>query len=217
MGEKDKFELLNSEKIDKEIYKYLKEFFNGLLIEILGDYQGNIMNLMYSGKLEGWCWQTTSTAALFMPDDVLVVRGDLELGKYNHYYHGFILFDYKENKYVFDPCLNLINSAELFFKTFKVDIKGYVTAKEVKEFFINYINNPPKKKEYVSQEAIDIANRIMKKMFGEDYLENRKKEVVINDKENPNAPMYRNNSGYKDINIENNKIKSLTVHYYLNA
>ena len=35
----------------------------------------------------------------------------------------------------------MINTSDLYFKTFNVDVKGQVTAKEIKEYFINYINN----------------------------------------------------------------------------
>ena len=32
------------------------------------------MDLMEKGVLEGWCWQTTETAALFMQDDAIIYR-----------------------------------------------------------------------------------------------------------------------------------------------
>lgn len=57
----------------------------------------------------------------------------------------------------------------------------------------------------------------MRDFFGEDLLEKKSKEIVIHDKEDPSAPMYRNGSGYKNINIKGDKIKSLTVHYYMDA
>ena len=55
----------------------------------------------------------------------------------------------------------------------------------------------------------------MRDFFSEELLEKINKEIVIHDKEDPSAPMYRNGSGYRDIIISDNKIKSLTVHYYL--
>ena len=217
MEEKERFSILESEKIDKNIYFYLKNHFEQLNIEILGRYVGNLFDLMEKGKLEGWCWQTTESAALFMQDDVIVYRGDLYFDDYKTYYHSFIEFEYEGKKYVFDPCLCMINTSNLYFNTFNVDIKGQVTAKEIKEYFINYIKNPPKKEYYFSSDIVTATDRFMRKFFGDDYLEEKKKEVVIHDKEDPYAPMYRNGSGYKDVNIEKNKIKSLTVHYYMNA
>ena len=217
MEQKERFDILKKEKIDIKLYYYLKSFFEHLNIEILGRYKGNLFDLMKSGKLEGWCWQTTESAALFMQDDVLVYRGILYFNDCNTYYHSFIEFEYEDIKYVFDPCLNMINTSDLYFKIFNVDIKGQVTAKEIKEYFINYINNPPKKENYSSSNAIIIMDRFMRNYFGDDYLEKKKEEIVIHDKEEPSAPMYRNGSGYKNINIDNNEIKSLTVHYYMNA
>ena len=217
MGEKERFSILEKEKIDKNVYNYLKNLFEQLNIEIKGRYVGNLFDLMKSGKLEGWCWETTESAALFMQDDVIVYRGDLYFSDYKTYYHSFIEFDYEGKKYVFDPCLCLINTSNLYFNTFNVDIKGQVTAKEIKEYFINYINNPPKKEYYFSSDTVTATDRLMRKFFGDDYLEEKKKEVVIYDKEDPSAPMYRNGSGYTDIDIDKDKIKSLTVHYYMNA
>lgn len=215
MGEMERFDILQNEKISKNVYRYLENFFDNLNIEIIGKYKGDLFNLMKRGKLEGWCWQTTESAALFMPDDAIIYRGNLYFNDYKTYYHSFIQFNYKNKKYVFDPCLDMVNTSNLYFNTFNVDIKGQVTAKEVKEYFINYINNPPKKKNYYDSNVNKFANDFMKQFFGEDYLEAKKEEIVIYDKEDPSAPMYRNGSGYRDINIKKNKVKSLTVHYYL--
>lgn len=214
METEDRFKILKKEKIDKNIYYYLKDFFKQLNIEILGRFEGNLFDLMNRGMLEGWCWQTTESAALFMPEDVIIYRGDLHFSNYNTYYHSFIEFEYEGKKYVFDPCLCLINTSNLYFNVLKVEIKGKVSAKEIKEYFINYINNPPKKEKRIKSHNFE---ECMKEIFGDDYLEKNKNEIVISDKEDPSAPMYRNGSGYKDINIENNKVKSLTVHYYMNA
>ena len=57
----------------------------------------------------------------------------------------------------------------------------------------------------------------MRDCYGFYFLERDKKEIVICDSENPFTPMYRNNSGYKNIQIKNNKVKSLTVHYYIDV
>ena len=86
--------------------------------------------------------------------------------------------------------------------------------KKIKEYFINYIENPPKK-EYLNPQNSSIIEKIMKKLCGEDHHSN--KEIVIYDKEDPYAAMYRNGSGYRDIEVENNKVKNLIVHYYYNA
>lgn len=215
MGEKERFEILEKEKIDKKVYFYLKHLFDELKIEILSYYQGNLFDLMKRGKLEGWCWQTTETAALFMPDDIIVYRGNLYFNEYKTYYHGFIEFNYENKKYIFDPCFCMINTSELYFNTFNIDIKGYTTAKKIKEYFFNYIQNPLKEENKYNLDIISSTDKFMKKFFGDDYLEKREKEIIIYGVDNPSSPMYRNNSGYKNIIIENKKIKSLTAHYYI--
>lgn len=219
MTEKERFDLLMNEKIDQNVLYYLQFLFKYLNIEICGRYKGTLIELMKKGRLEGWCWQTTESAVLFMPDDSIIYRGDLYFSDYKKYYHSFIVFTLNAKDYVFDPCLGLINTAPLYFETFDVDVKGSVTAKEVKDYFVNYINNPPKRDSYVSPETEAAVTRFMKSMFGDDYYEKKEKnpEVVIHDKEDPNAPMYRNGSGYKDITFKDNEIKKLTVHYYMNA
>lgn len=214
MGEKERFDILNKEEIDKNVYYYLKNLFEQLKIEILGKHEGKLFDLMKRGLLEGWCWQTTETAALFMPDDDMVYRGNLYFDEYDTYYHGFIVFNYEDKKYVFDPSLGFINSLDLYLDTFNVDIKGKVSAKEIKNYFINFVNNSPKK-DYSNYSDKDMALiNMVRELF---FDPNREPEIVIYGKEDPNDPMYRNGSGYKNINIENNKVKSLTVHYYMDA
>lgn len=217
MGEEKRFSILANEKIDKSVYIYLKSLFDQLKIEVLGEYEGKLFDLMKRGKLQGWCWQSTESAALFMQDDAIVYRGDLYFDNYKTYYHSFIEFNFEGKKYVFDPCLCMINTSDLYFKTFNVDVKGQVTAKEIKEYFINYINNTPKRESSFSSDTVTATDRFMRKFFGDDYLEEKKNEVVIHDKEDPSAPMYRNGCGYKNIKIDKDKIKSLTVHYYMNG
>ena len=57
------------------------------------------------------------------------------------------------------------------------------------------------------RESGDIAGSASVKLIGPEG------EVVIEDEENPNAPMYRNGVGYK-TELENGKIKRLVAHYY---
>ena len=82
---------------------------------------------------------------------------------------------------------------------------------------MNYISNPPRKENNFSPEIVEESKRFMKHYFGDNYKENKPKEIVIGSDDNPSHPMYRNGCGYKDINIENGKIKSLYVHYYENG
>lgn len=206
LTEMERFAKIRMHKAPNEVYEYLKGLFDNLQIEIVGKYEGNLIDLMNKGVLEGWCWQTTETASLFMDDSSYIERGNLKFDLYKLYYHSWIIFKYKGKCYVFDPCLQILCEKSYYDRIFEIQVKGKVTAKEVKEYFINYISNPPKK------ETNEEVSQIMKMLFGEPS-ERTKGEVVIEDEENPNAPMYRNGVGYK-TELENGKIKRLVAHYY---
>lgn len=206
LTEMERFAKVRMHKAPEEVFEYLKSLFDNLHIEIVGRYEGNLIDLMNRGVLEGWCWQTTETASLFMDDSSYIERGNLKFNLYNLYYHSWINFKYKGIEYVFDPCLQILCRKSYYDKIFEVQVKGKVTAKQVKEYFINYISNPPKK------ETNKEVSEIMKMIFGEPS-ERTKGEIVINDEENPNAPMYRNGVGYKTT-LEDGKIKRLVAHYY---
>ena len=206
LTEMERFAKVRMHKAPTEVYEYLKGLFDNLQIEIVGKYEGNLIDLMNEGLLEGWCWQTTETASLFMEDTSYIERGNLKFDMYKLYYHSWINFKYKGKNYVFDPCLQILCEKSYYDRIFEIQVKGKVTAKEVKEYFINYISNPPKKE--TNQEV----SEIMKMIFGEPS-ERTKGEIVIDDEENPNDPMYRNGVGYK-TELENGKIKRLVAHYY---
>lgn len=206
LTEMERFAKVRMHKAPEEVFEYLKSLFDNLHIEIVGRYEGNLIDLMNRGVLEGWCWQTTETASLFMDDNSYIERGNLKFNLYNLYYHSWINFKYKGIEYVFDPCLQMLCRKTYYDKIFEVQVKGKVTAKQVKEFFIDYISNPPKK------ETNEEVSEIMRMIFGEPS-ERTKDEIVIHDEENPNAPMYRNGVGYK-ATLEDGKIKRLVAHYY---
>ena len=211
LTEEQRFQKIYSKNVSGEVLEYLKSKFDNLKIEILGKYGGNLIDLMNRGLLEGWCWQTTETAALFMEDDTYIERGNLKFEKYKTYYHSWIVFKYDNEEYVFDPCLKILCKKKYYDKIFEIELKGKVTAKEVKEYFINYITNPPKRELYS-----EAAQNFMKRFFSKDALDRKKDEIVIHDEENPNAPMYRNGVGYKTT-LEDGKIKKLIAHYYMNG
>ena len=209
LTEMERFAKIRMHKVPTEVFEYLKSLFNNLHIEIVGKYEGNLIDLMNRGVLEGWCWQTTETASLFMEDSSYIERGNLKFDLYNLYYHSWINFVYKGKKYVFDPCLQILCEKSYYDRIFEIQVKGKVTAKEVKEYFINYISNPPKK------EVNEEFEKVFRCIFGGSTSDRTKGEVVIEDEENPNSPMYRNGVGYKPT-LENNQIKKLVAHYYIN-
>lgn len=98
-------------------------------------------------------------------------------------------------------------------KIFEIDVKGKASAKEVKEELIRQITAP---KEENNPETYQVFQSFMKSVFGEsyvNYMESKKDEVIVYGPEDVNTPLYRNGAGYI-TEIENEKIKKLTVHYY---
>lgn len=107
LTEEEKFKILRSKRIDTKVVEYLMSKLNGLHIEVLGDYEGSLFELMPVGKLEGWCWQTTESAIVFMNDDDYIERGNLKFDERTpEYYHSWICFMFNGTEYVLDPCLN---------------------------------------------------------------------------------------------------------------
>lgn len=192
MGEKERFSILEKEKINNKVRNYLKELLQKLTIEGWNrtEFKGNVFDLMEDNALEGWCWQTTESMALFMPDDTIVYRGDLSFDPITDYYHSFVQFEFEGKKYVFDPCLCLINTSDLYFSTFEVKVKGKATSKQIRKKFFERLE----------------------KAKAED-----KKDVMIYGGDNPSEPMFRNSSEYRNMSIKNNKIIKLTAHYYCNG
>lgn len=214
LTEEDRFKILRSKRIEPKVVEYLMEKLNNLYIEVLGDYEGSLFELMHAWKLEGWCWQTTESAIVFLNDDDYIERGNLKFDeRTKEYYHSWICFNFDNEEYVLDPCLNLLCKKDDYSKIFEVDVKGRVSAKDVKEELIRQITTPKKEDNSRAHKSFE---RFLKRQLGdsyEKYNEKKQNEVIVHGPENVNTPLYRNGAGYK-TEIENEKIKKLTVHYY---
>ena len=201
-------ELLDFKKVDPEIKKYLKDKLSKLHINVLGYYDGSVFELMERGKLEGWCWETTESAIVFLNDDDYIERGNLHIGKYkSKYYHSWISFKYDDKEYVFDPCLNYICNKEDYIKEYNVDIMARVSGKDVKEELLKQFQLPKEEK----------YSKIIKLVFNDNYdkyIERVRLERKVTAPEDINTPLYRNPSRYIPT-IEDGKIKELKVHYYI--
>lgn len=211
---KEKFKILKSKRIDIKVVEYLTEKFNNLYIEILGKYKGSLFELMHVDKLNGWCWQTTESAIVFLNDDDYIERGNLYFDEDTpKYYHSWICFNYNEIEYVLDPCLNFLCKKEDYSKIFEVDVKAKVSAKAVKEELVRQITIP---KEDNNSKGHKIFESFMKQKLGdlyEEYREKKKNEITVNGPEDVNTPLYRNGAGYI-AELEEGNIKKIKVHYY---
>ena len=214
LTKEEKFKILRSKKINPQILEYLINRLSKLHIEVLGKYEGSIFNLMHDGKLEGWCWQTTESAIVFFNDDDYIERGNLKFDERRpKYYHSWICFNFDKTEYVLDPCLDFLCKKEDYFKIFEIEVKGKVTAKAVREELIRQVTTF---KEDDNSEFSQKFKMFFKSFLGdeyESYKEKKRGEVIIEGKEDVNTPFYRNGAGYK-TELQNGKIKKLTVHYY---
>lgn len=96
---------------------------------------------------------------------------------------------------------------------FEVDVKGRVSAKDVKEELIRQITTPKKEDNSRAHKSFE---RFLKRQLGdsyEKYNEKKQNEVIVHGPENVNTPLYRNGAGY-NAEFTDGKIKKLTVHYY---
>ncbi len=210
-----KFYMLHYKNADIKVLRYLRNILKGLYIEVLGEDEGAIFELMSSGALEGWCWQTTESAIIFFDEDDYIERGNLKFGYgYPDYYHSWICFKFEEEEYVFDSCLNMLCKKSDYYKTFSVELKGSVSAHDVKTELLRQMNTPHQEKKFASE--TDYSKILWQKYFGDYYREYRKSregETVICGPEDVNTPFYRSNVGYR-VQIEEGKIKKLVAHYY---
>lgn len=205
----DRFELLNSKSVKPEILQYLSNRFQNLKIEV-GRYEGNILDLMKTGALEGWCWETTETAIVFLNDEDYIERGYLTFEEYRVYYHSWICFEYENEMYVYDPCLNKLCKKKWYDEIFEIEVYGRATAKEVRDDLISRIQ----------QHSDKVDNPITIEEFLHTRYRNpfgsSKGETRIIGGEDVNSPMYRNNTGYKAL-IETGKVKAMIARYYSNC
>ena len=108
LDEHERFNLIHSFGIDSNAWQYLEIKLKHLHINILGEHKGNILDLMCKGLLDGWCWQTTESAIVFLEDFDYIARGDLKFGKHRNYWHSWICFKFNDKMFVFDPCLQIL-------------------------------------------------------------------------------------------------------------
>lgn len=204
----ERFKLIRELDIDKSVFKYVKTKLKNLSIEIGGDYEGNIIELMNKGLLEGWCWQTTESSIVFFNDDDCIERGNLTFSAYKKYWHSWICFNLNNIVWVFDPCLQILVERNIYYHIFEInEIAGTVNAKSVREDLIYRINHRKKRNKSESYVANFLAQYIS---------ERQKNETYISGNDDVKSPMYRNNTGYT-ATIDNGTIKTLIAHYYLNG
>lgn len=189
--------------------QYLKTRLQPLSIEIKADYARSLFDLMQEGLLEGYCWQTTESAIVFLEEEDWIERGNLKIDSCQKYWHAWICFKFQNKIFVFDPCLQILVEKKIYHHVFEVtQVAGSVTAKAVREDLIHRINHPVEKS---YNEITMFASRVLAQYTSD----KQKKETHIIGEEDVNSPMYRNNTGYT-ATFESGKINSLIAHFYEN-
>ena len=211
------FELIKKDRIiekdvigvsesENSVVAYLKEKLKPLFIEILADNSVNVFQLIENKKLLGYCWQSTQTCSIFLNNDDYIERGHLYIDeKHSKYYHSWICFCFNNQEYVFDPCLDCLCLKSIYYKRFKPEVIGKVSAKKVKEKFIDALDN---------QKIEDEKDSWLFQHLSEETRNKLKQEVYIDTKEDVNAPFYRGSVGYYP-ELKNGKIKKLIAHFYM--
>lgn len=209
LGEHERLKLIHQLDIDESVFNYLKAKLKNLSIEIGGDYEGNVIELMNNGLLEGWCWQTTESSIVFFNDDDCIERGNLKFGVFKKYWHSWICFTFNGIIWVFDPCLQIIVEKNIYYHIFEInEIAGSVTAKSVRDELIYRINH---------REIKNYNGPKYSKFLAALYTSERQEnETQISGNNDVKSAMYRNNTGYT-ATIENGTINTLIAHYYFNG
>ena len=205
LNEYEKFKIIRQLDVDNSVFTYVKTILRNLSIEIGGDYEGNVIELMNKGLLEGWCWQTTESSIVFFNDDDYIERGNLIFSIYKKYWHSWICFTFNDIVWVFDPCLQIIIEKDIYYHIFEInEIAGIVNAKSVRKDLIYRINHHKEKKCNEPESCIST--------FLAQYVSERQKnETYISGNNNVKSPMYRNNTGYI-ATFNNGTINTLIAH-----
>lgn len=195
LTKEEKFKILRSKRIELQIKEYLINRLSALHIEVLDDYERSIFELMPVEKLEGWCWETTESAIVFLNDNDYIEKGNLKFDEGTFkYYHFWICFCFNKTEYVFDPCLNFLCKKYDYSKIFETEVKGHVTAKAVREELIRQVTTKIVREQ---DTASKLAEEFIKSLLGDEYYQEKKREVIVHASEDVNAPLYRNSAGYK--------------------
>ena len=208
LNEHERIKLIRQLDIDNSVFKYVKTRLKNLSIEIGGDYEGNVIELMNKGLLEGWCWQTTESSIVFFNDDDCIERGNLTFSACKKYWHSWICFTFNDIVWVFDPSLQILVEKNIYYHVFEIsEIAGSVNAKSVREDLIYRINHRENKKR---SEAESFVHNFLAQYMSE----KQKNETHVSGNDDVKSPMYRNNTSYT-ATIDNGTINTLIAHYYL--
>ena len=159
----DRIKYVNEHQVEREVLNYLIKIFQNLEIKKMPVKETNLLMLMKMKVLMGWCFETTETAILLL-DDAKIERGRLYTSRFAYYEHSWIVFNYNNKEYIFDPCLEFLCESDIYREVFETKIKATVTAEEVKDYFIKCVNH--NSEEVIIKEQPNITDPMYKNGVG---------------------------------------------------
>ena len=159
----DRIDYVNKYQVEREVINYLIKVFQNLEIKKTPSTETNLLMLMKMKVLMGWCFETTETIVLLL-DDSKIERGRLYTSRFSYYEHSWIVFNYKDKEYIFDPCLEFLCESNIYREAFETDVQATVTSQQVRDYFMNYINYS--KEEVIIKEQQDIKDPMYRNGVG---------------------------------------------------
>ena len=135
---KERIDYVNEHQVEREVLNYLIRTYQNLEIKKTPSRETNLLMLMKMQVLMGWCWETTETAVVLL-DDARIERGNLYTSKFTCYEHSWIVFNYKDKEYVFDPCLEFLCESHIYKDAFETEVQASVPSQEVRDYLIDHI------------------------------------------------------------------------------
>ncbi|MDD4937642.1 MAG: hypothetical protein PHX34_01280 [Candidatus Shapirobacteria bacterium] len=141
--------------LSRYIEQNLKSVFISLYHPINREHCNNIsaIEMVNKGKLEGWCWQSTTFLSIFLGNEDIVSRGKLStLPTYSKgdYFHSWIEIKYGNDKYVFDPSLNYLDRKDHYYTEFSAKVLGQVQAMNIRTSLVDLVENVKEEAIYIS-------------------------------------------------------------------
>ncbi|MCX4364206.1 MAG: hypothetical protein OSJ70_00340 [Bacilli bacterium] len=200
--------VITSKRASVDVEKFIFSHLENLEIEITNREAKKASLLVYEEKMAGWCYETTEAMSVFF-EHAYLVRGYLN----NHgrkYYHAWLEIFYDGELYVFDPALNILCPKKVYDTTFETYMKVSLSSNIIRESLIEVLEGKTPK--YVPHFDKKTNEEVLK--FGL-FLESMQPDygVSVPYSDDLLSPFYRNKSAYKG-KIEDNKIKSLRVHFF---
>ena len=139
---RNKFELMDINNASYNLIDYVDGLIKNVNIEVFGRDICSADKLIYERKLEGYCFETTSSLISFFNDTDYISRGNLYFtNAIDGYFHSWINFSIRECDYIFDPTLSLLCLKEIYYKLFNVGDVFNISSRKVRNDMINLLNN----------------------------------------------------------------------------